>query len=103
MLNFNLLDSRVEETYFLFILVALWDTAGQEDYDKLRPLSYAKAHVFLACFSLTSKLSFENIEEKWIPELRHFGKKVPIVLVGCQKDLRIAKSENFVTEVEGQR
>ena len=82
--------------------MALWDTAGQEDYDKLRPLSYAKAHVFLACFSLTSKTSLLNIEEKWIPELKLFGKKVPIILVGCQKDLRTGKGGDFVAEGEGK-
>ena len=87
---------------FCFV-VALWDTAGQEDYDKLRPLSYGNANVFLACFSVTSRLSFESIEGKWIPELRHFGKGVPIVLVGCQKDLRTGKGENFITEGEGKR
>ena len=30
----------------------LWDTAGQEDYDKLRPLSYNGKHVVLICFSV---------------------------------------------------
>ena len=85
------------------LVVSLWDTAGQEDYDKLRPLSYGNAHVFLACFSVTSRLSFESIKGKWIPELRHFGKRVPIALVGCQKDLRTGKDENFITEGEGKR
>jgi Rho family protein len=40
------------------------DTAGQEEYDQLRPLSYANASVFLLCFSLASKTSFENIVSK---------------------------------------
>ncbi|KAJ7346066.1 small GTPase-binding protein [Mycena albidolilacea] len=48
--------------------LSLWDTAGQEDYDRLRPLSYPDAHVILICFAVDSRDSFENIEEKWAPE-----------------------------------
>merc|ERR1712137_10792 len=39
------------------INLGLWDTAGQEDYDRLRPLSYPQTDVFLACFSIISPAS----------------------------------------------
>lgn len=68
--------------------LGLWDTAGQEDYNRLRPLSYRGADVFLLAFSLISKASYENITKKWIPELRHYAPTVPIVLVGTKLDLR---------------
>ena len=68
--------------------MALWDTAGQEDYDRLRPLSYPDTHVILMCFSIDSPDSLENIPEKWTPEVRHFCPNVPIILVGNKKDLR---------------
>lgn len=68
--------------------LGLWDTAGQEDYNRLRPLSYRGADVFLLAFSLISKASYENIHKKWIPELRHYAPNVPIVLVGTKLDLR---------------
>ncbi|GMS94661.1 hypothetical protein PENTCL1PPCAC_16836 [Pristionchus entomophagus] len=68
--------------------LALWDTAGQEDYDRLRPLSYPDTDVVLICFSIDSPDSFLNITEKWAPEVRHFCPDVPIVLVGNKKDLR---------------
>lgn len=68
--------------------LALWDTAGQEDYDRLRPLSYPDTHVVLICFSIDQPDSLENIPEKWVPEVRHFCPGVPFVLVGCKKDLR---------------
>eukprot|EP01136_Pigoraptor_vietnamica_P015498 Opistho-1_new@58733 len=68
--------------------LALWDTAGQEDYDRLRPLSYPDTNVVLMCFAIDSPDSLENIKEKWVPEVRHFCPNVPFVLVGCKKDLR---------------
>ncbi|QCE09719.1 Rab family [Vigna unguiculata] len=70
------------------INLGLWDTAGQEDYNRLRPLSYRGADVFLLAFSLLSRASYENISKKWIPELRHYAPTVPIVLVGTKLDLR---------------
>ena len=69
--------------------MALWDTAGQEDYDRLRPLSYPDTDVILMCFSVDSPDSLENIPEKWTPEVRHFCPSVPIILVGNKKDLRL--------------
>lgn len=68
--------------------LGLWDTAGQEDYNRLRPLSYRGADVFLLAFSLISKASYENVIKKWIPELRHYAPGVPIILVGTKLDLR---------------
>ncbi|RKP26651.1 GTP-binding protein rhoA [Syncephalis pseudoplumigaleata] len=68
--------------------LALWDTAGQEDYDRLRPLSYPDSHVILICFSVDQPDSLENVQEKWISEVLHFCKGLPILLVACKKDLR---------------
>nr|ADR74191.2 RhoA [Dugesia japonica] len=85
----------VFENYVAYIEVdsksvelALWDTAGQEDYDRLRPLSYPDTDVILMCFSIDSIDSLENIPEKWTPEVKHFCQNVPIILVGNKKDLR---------------
>ena len=49
------------------INLGLWDTAGQEDYDRLRPLSYPQTDIFLICFSLVSPPSFENVKTKVMP------------------------------------
>ncbi|KAJ3429897.1 hypothetical protein M0812_22897 [Anaeramoeba flamelloides] len=70
------------------INLGLWDTAGQEDYDRLRPLSYPGTDVFMVCFSLVSKTSFKNINSKWIQEIKHYCPDTPIVLVGTKLDLR---------------
>ena len=58
--------------------LGLFDTAGQEDYDRLRPLSYPQTDVFLVCFSVVSPSSFENVKEKvsrtrgaWLVQVTH--------------------------------
>jgi Ras-related C3 botulinum toxin substrate 1 len=68
--------------------LGLWDTAGQEDYDRLRPLSYPQTDVFLICFSIISPSSFDNVKSKWWPEIQHHAPNVPLVLVGTKSDLR---------------
>lgn len=69
--------------------LGLWDTAGSEEYNTLRPLSYPGTDVFIICFSIFSPTSFENVIKKWFPEIRqHMDTKPPIVLVGTKLDLR---------------
>ena len=68
--------------------LALWDTAGQEDYDRLRPLSYPDSNVIIICFAIDSPDSLDNVAEKWQPEVSHFCPATPVILVGCKKDLR---------------
>eukprot|EP01092_Planopodium_desertum_P002957 TRINITY_DN1502_c1_g2_i1.p1 TRINITY_DN1502_c1_g2~~TRINITY_DN1502_c1_g2_i1.p1 ORF type:complete len:205 (-),score=59.61 TRINITY_DN1502_c1_g2_i1:73-660(-) len=70
------------------IELGLWDTAGQEEYDRLRPLSYSSANVFLICFSVVNPVSFENITAKWHKEVIHYCPNVPLILVGTKMDLR---------------
>lgn len=44
--------------------------------------------MFLVCFSVTSPPSFENVREKWFPEVHHHCPGVPCLIVGTQTDLR---------------
>lgn len=70
------------------VSLSLWDTAGQEDYDRLRPLSYPQTDVFLICFSVISPTSFSNVRTKWWPEVTHHCPTARIILVGTKLDLR---------------
>ncbi len=72
--------------------LGLFDTAGQEDYDRLRPLCYPGTDIFVLCFSVESKASFDNIEAKWLPEIKHHMPGVPILLVATKTDLRAGGS-----------
>jgi Ras-related C3 botulinum toxin substrate 1 len=85
------LDTTVDN---VDVVLALWDTAGQEDYDRLRPLSYPGADVFLLCFALNHKTSADNIKAKWQPELHFHCPRAPIVLVGTKLDIRQNKDKH---------
>jgi len=66
----------------------LMDTAGQEDYDKIRPLSYNSTDVFLIMYSVVLPASFDNVKAKWVGEVTHYCPGTPIILVGTKMDLR---------------
>ena len=46
------------------IELALWDTAGQEEYDRLRPLSYPESDVILIVFSIDFPTGLANVQDK---------------------------------------
>jgi len=70
------------------ITFQLFDTAGQEQFNVIRRLAYPQTNIFLLCFNLVDQISFQNVKEKWVPELREFAPKIPIILVGLQSDER---------------
>ena len=69
------------------VILSLWDTAGPDDYDRLRPLSYPNTDIFLVCFSLVQPQSYENVFKKWYPELKYHCPNTPILLVGTKQDI----------------
>eukprot|EP00056_Hartaetosiga_gracilis_P016426 m.4991 g.4991 ORF g.4991 m.4991 type:complete len:191 (+) comp4090_c0_seq1:181-753(+) len=66
----------------------MWDTSGQSDYDRLRPLSYPNTDIFVVCFAVNNKASLKNVVYKWVPEIKHHCPHVPFVLVGTKVDTR---------------
>lgn len=67
---------------------SFWDTSGSPAYDSVRPLSYQEADVFLLCYKISDPISLYNVKNKWIRELRQRRPDVPVILCGCQSDLR---------------
>jgi small GTP-binding protein len=66
------------------VSVNLWDTAGQENFDSFRSLSYPDTDAFIICFSLVIPFSLDNVIDKWYPEIKE--RKAKIILVGTQSD-----------------
>lgn len=82
------------------VTLSLWDTAGQEDFDRLRGLSYAETDVFLVCYSLVNPTSLANVVSKWVPEVKLGCPSAKIILCGTKSDLRY--NARFVGQVEAK-
>ncbi|CCK73036.1 Rho family GTPase RHO2 KNAG_0M01830 [Huiozyma naganishii CBS 8797] len=78
-------DCRVDG---IKVMLALWDTAGQEEYERLRPFSYSKADIIVIGFAVDDEDSLENARDKWAQEVFRYCPDAPIVLVGLKNDLR---------------
>jgi len=85
------------------IEIALWDTAGQEEYDRLRPLSYPESHVILIVFSVDFPVSLGNVQDKWYPEVAHFCEGTPLILVATKTDLRRDDNTRRMLGAQGQK
>lgn len=70
------------------VQLGLWDTAGAEDYDRLRPLSYPQTDVFILAYEVTSQRSLDNVGSRWFPEIQQHAPNIPMLLVGMKADLR---------------
>ncbi|KAL9610119.1 MAG: hypothetical protein Q9167_005165 [Letrouitia subvulpina] len=81
--------------------LALWDTAGQEEYDRLRPLSYPETDLLFVCFAIDCPNSLENVMDKWYPEVLHFCPTTPLILVGLKSDLRTKRSCIELLQTQG--
>ena len=84
------------------IELSLWDTAGQEEFDRLRSLSYDDTHAIMLCFSVDSKDSLENVESKWVGEIAENCQGVKLVLVALKCDLREQKADDDAPAEGGQ-
>ncbi|KHN82343.1 Rho-related GTP-binding protein RhoU [Toxocara canis] len=79
------------------IRLQLCDTAGQAEFDSLRPFSYPDTDVFLLCFNVMLPSTLRSITEHWLPEISKSSPNTPIIIVGTQSDLR--SNIRFVIEL----
>uniref|UniRef100_A0A1I7SWK3 Ras-like GTP-binding protein Rho1 n=2 Tax=Bursaphelenchus xylophilus TaxID=6326 RepID=A0A1I7SWK3_BURXY len=84
-------------------MITVSDTAGEEDFSSMRPLSYPDADVFLVCYSVENTDSLKHIQEKWVPEIRHFCPNTPIVIIGNKKDIRDENNRPVVSIEEAEQ
>jgi GTPase SAR1 family protein len=89
--------SKVVQVEGKSVKLGLWDTAGQEDYDRLRPLSYKKANIVMVCYSIDSPESLKHVQEKWSVEARTYAPTAALMLVGLKLDLREAAQKSAAT------
>nr|XP_006822124.1 PREDICTED: cell division control protein 42 homolog [Saccoglossus kowalevskii] len=80
--------------------LTLWDTTGEEEFGRLRPISYSGADVFLVCFSVSSTRSLQIAKDIWIPEIKKCSPHTPFVLVGTQLETLESESDNKHTQSE---
>ena len=71
----------------------IWDTSGSMERNTTRSLAYREADVFLLCYNISDPSSLFSAINHWVPDLRHQAPSTPIVLVGCQSDLRQSVTE----------
>jgi Ras-related C3 botulinum toxin substrate 1 len=76
---------------------------GQEGYKNIRPLSYPGTHVFIICFSIVNRVSFENVDAKWWPEIKQTCPNTPVILCGTKLDLRKDKTNMESLELKGEK
>ncbi|XP_026076005.1 rho-related BTB domain-containing protein 2 [Carassius auratus] len=73
------------------VSLRLWDTFG--DHHKDRRFAYGRSDVVVLCFSIANPNSLMHVKTMWYPEIKHFCPRAPVILVGCQLDLRYADLE----------
>jgi len=78
--------SQTKELEGVNYTIGLWDTAGQDDYDRLRPLSYPQTDLFILCYSLDNRTSLDNIKSKWYAEVSYHCPDALRILVGLKND-----------------
>ncbi|EOB12170.1 Rac-like GTP-binding protein ARAC7 [Nosema bombycis CQ1] len=81
---FDNLGKRVEFKKKVY-MVSVWDTAGNDEFTRMRSLSFIQADVFLLCYSMNNVRSFNSIQ-KWLDGLKDF--ECPIILCGTKCDLK---------------
>ena len=74
----------------------IYDTCEQEKYDSLGSSYYKNSSLAILVYSIDNKKSFENIEKKWLDEIKTNCKEdIKIFLIGNKKDLNVNRVVSF--------
>merc|ERR1712048_863828 len=65
--------------------IDFWDTAGQEQFNKLHASYYFQANACILAFDVTRKITYKNLE-KWYKEMRHYCPDIPVICVANKVD-----------------
>ena len=101
---FETVPVKVELSQNETVDIDLYLTAGQESYERLRPLSYPDTHVFLICFSISAPSSLENVGEVWHPEVRNYFSDVSDIhyfLMFVVAEVNELNNPNYSMDQEG--
>ena len=64
----------------------IWDTPGNDEFDRLRSISYQDAEIILLIFDFENKQTFDNLEERWIKEANYYSKEAKLIVIGNNAD-----------------
>eukprot|EP01113_Clastostelium_recurvatum_P000115 TRINITY_DN10055_c0_g2_i1.p1 TRINITY_DN10055_c0_g2~~TRINITY_DN10055_c0_g2_i1.p1 ORF type:complete len:237 (+),score=45.54 TRINITY_DN10055_c0_g2_i1:49-711(+) len=78
--------------------ISLWETGSRGDYEEIRPLTYPNTDLFFLFYSVISRISLDNIVEKYHPEITSHCPKTPFFLIGLKQDLR--EDEEIITRLK---
>jgi small GTP-binding protein len=70
------------------IKLELYDTNGDEIFDRIRPLIYPKTDIFVLCFSTIDRTTYENVWTKWYPEMKYYQPSAQCIIIGTKIDIR---------------
>ncbi|XP_060063090.1 cell division control protein 42 homolog [Ylistrum balloti] len=80
--------------------ITLTDMAGE--HDVIQTSDYTMTDVFIICYSVVDRESFESVQDFWAPQIKKIAKKRPVILVATQTDLRQEGNIHHVTSLEGE-
>ncbi|KAH6643264.1 Rac5 protein, partial [Truncatella angustata] len=86
--NYSMRCSVREENQGRNVELGLFDTAGQEEYRRLLPFTFAQADVFIVCFPADASMErlAASVSDLWLPEIHRVCPGAPFVVAAIHND-----------------
>ena len=82
------------------VKLQIWDTGGSERYRAMAPMYFRDADACLVCYDITSKNSFDDVDN-WLQVLNEKGPEgVLVALAGNKADLELLRAVKYDTAAE---